>query len=34
MASVYAFAHYGAQQVIQQDGNLGNNPLGNTTQSA
>lgn len=33
MASVYAFAHYGAQQVIQQDGNLGSSPLGNTTQS-
>lgn len=33
MASVYAFAHYGAQQVIQQDSNIGNNPLGNTTQS-
>lgn len=33
MASVYAFAHYGAQQVIQQDGNLANNPVSNTTQS-
>lgn len=33
MASVYAFAHYGAQQVIQQDSDLGNNPLGNRTQS-
>lgn len=33
MASVYAFAHYGAQQVIQQDGDLGNNPINNATQS-
>ncbi|KAH8759777.1 GMC oxidoreductase-domain-containing protein [Diaporthe sp. PMI_573] len=33
MASVYAFAHYGAQRVIQQDSNLGSNPIANITQS-
>jgi choline dehydrogenase len=38
MASVYAFAHYGAQQVVQQDMNSGtssqgNNPISNATRS-